>query len=121
MQAETKTKFKETEIGPIPEEWNVSSMEDLLIQEKGNLRIGPFGSQLKKEFLVSNGYKLYGQENIYKNDFSLGDRFINEDRFSLLKSCELLPGDLIISMMGTIGFVSIVPDGIEKGIIDSHL
>ncbi len=82
-----QTKFKETEIGLLPVEWKVLTTEDLLIKQKGGLKIGPFGSQLKKEFLVKDGYKLYGQENIYSNDYTLGDRFIDKKRFELLNSC----------------------------------
>jgi len=36
--------------------------------------IGPFGSRLKKEFLVYIGYKLYEQENIYQNDFCFANK-----------------------------------------------
>ncbi len=115
------TKFKETDSGQIPREWTVSTTEDLLIDQKGAIKIGPFGSQLKNIFFVPVGYKVYGQENVFLNNFSAGDHFINEERFSLLKSCELHAGDFVISMMGTIGKCSIVPSGIQKGIMDSHL
>ena len=108
------TKFKDTEIGKIPEDWDIKAIDEIVASEKGSIKIGPFGSQLKREFLVESGYKLYGQENIFKNDFGIGDRYITEERFRLLCSCELKPGDLIISMMGTIGFVAIVPKDIHK-------
>jgi len=118
---ESKTQFKRTEIGKIPEDWKIKSTEELLLPEKGSLKIGPFGSQLKKEFFVSEGFKVYGQENVFKNNFSLGSRYITKERFEFLRSCELKPGDFLISMMGTIGFVTIVPEDIEEGIMDSHL
>lgn len=113
--------YKETEIGVIPEDWEVKYTENILKQEKGSLKIGPFGSQLKKEYLIESGYKVYGQENVFENDFKIGDRFINEDRFQKLKSCELLADDLIITMMGTIGKTAIIPRNIKAGIMDSHL
>ena len=113
--------FKETKIGRIPFDWKEKSIEDLLLPEKGSIKIGPFGSQLKKEYFVSKGYKVYGQENIFKDDFSIGSRKITKERFELLRSSKLKPGDIVISMMGTIGFVSIVPKDIEQGIMDSHL
>jgi len=116
-----QTKFRDTEIGKIHEDWEVKNTEEIILPEKGALKIGPFGSQLKKEFLVPEGFKLYGQENIFKNDYMLGNRYITKERFELLRSCELKPGDFIISMMGTIGFVSIVPKNIQEGIMDSHL
>ena len=52
---------------------------------------------------------------------SIGERFINEERFIKLKSCEICSGDFLISMMGTVGKCMVVPEGIEKGIMDSHL
>lgn len=113
--------FKATDIGVIPMRWELIPTEDMLISEKGAMKIGPFGSQLKKEYLVGSGYKVYGQENVFYNDFSIGSRFLSEVRYEQLKSCELLPGDLVITMMGTIGKAAIVPSDIEQGIMDSHL
>ncbi|OPZ94669.1 MAG: EcoKI restriction-modification system protein HsdS [Firmicutes bacterium ADurb.Bin419] len=117
----TRESYKETELGIYPDEWEMLLTEDLLINEKGAMKIGPFGSQLKKEYLVDSGFKVYGQESVFYNDYSIGNRFINEERYLQLKSCELLPGDLVITMMGTIGKTAIVPDNIEAGIMDSHL
>jgi type I restriction enzyme S subunit len=99
----------------------VRKAADITANGSESIKIGPFGSQLKKEYLVDRGYKVYGQENIYEEDMSLGNRFIDEERFTQLKSCELKPGDFIISMMGTVGRCMIVPTGIQKGIMDSHL
>jgi type I restriction enzyme S subunit len=113
------TGYKQTELGVIPEDWEVRSSIEFC--QKNGIKIGPFGSQLKKDFLVRNGYRVYGQENVFEDDFSFGERYIDSDRFSKLSSCELNPGDFVISMMGTIGECSIVPLDIEKGIMDSHL
>ena len=111
----------DSEIGNIPDNWNVVQITEVVKPEKGSIKIGPFGSQLKREFLVDEGIKVYGQENVFKKDYNLGNRFITNDRYNKLKTCELIPGDIIISMMGTIGFVDIVPNDIDKGIMDSHL
>lgn len=101
-------------------EWDECSITDLL--KAGGIKIGPFGSQLKKEMLLTDGlFKVYGQENIYENDFSIGNRFLTPDHFQRLSSCEILPGDFLMSTMGTIGKCAIVPQKIQKGIMDSHL
>ncbi|KIC92598.1 restriction endonuclease subunit S [Flavihumibacter sp. ZG627] len=113
--------YKVTPIGDIPKDWNVCHVEDFLLDKKGAMKIGPFGSQLKKDSMVPDGIKVYGQENIFAKDMSFGDRFISHDHFERLKTCELFPGDFIISMMGTIGKCMVVPKGIRKGIMDSHL
>jgi type I restriction enzyme, S subunit len=111
---------KRTNFVSIPEDWNLLSIPEV-ISKKDGMKIGPFGSQLKKELLVESGYKVYGQENVYEKDLEIGERFITKEHFDALKSCELHPNDFIISMMGTIGKCLIVPKNIQKGIMDSHL
>lgn len=111
--------YKKTEIGMIPEDWVIFSTLDLITPN--GIKIGPFGSQLKKDLLTEYGYKVYGQENVYSKDMSLGDRYISKGHFEKLRSCELKGGDFIISMMGTIGKCMIVPLDIQQGIMDSHL
>ena len=105
----------------LPSDWDILPIEKIVAKDKGSIKIGPFGSSLKKEYLVKEGYKVYGQENIIEEDFTLGERFIDRERFELLRTNEILPGDIVMSMMGTIGKVLIVPDSIQKGIMDSHL
>ena len=117
-----KEGYKQTEVGIIPEDWECKLTEAILQNNIVNIKIGPFGSQLKKEYLSEYGkYKVYGQENVYKNDFTIGTRFINKEKYLELRSCELQQGDIVISMMGTIGHCSIVPEKIQAGIMDSHL
>ncbi|MDO4174944.1 MAG: restriction endonuclease subunit S [Eubacteriales bacterium] len=100
--------------------WIDCPITDVLIPN--GIKIGPFGSQLKKETLMPYGqYKVYGQENIYAKDFSLGERYLQKEHFDRLSSCEIIPGDFVMSTMGTIGKCAIVPEGIQKGIMDSHL
>lgn len=105
----------------IPPEWKLMTVDALALQKKGAIKIGPFGSQLKKNELRGNGIKVYGQENVIKNDFGIGSRFIDEAKFQKLRSVELFPGDVVITMMGSIGAATVVPVGIPVGIMDSHL
>ena len=113
--------YKNTEVGVIPEDWRCLRISEVVVNTVNSIKIGPFGSSLKREYLTRTGYKVYGQENIYERDMSIGERFINEERFIKLKSCEICSGDFLISMMGTVGKCLVVPEGIEKGIMDSHL
>ncbi len=113
--------FKETDFGLIPNDWNIMQITDAMISRSG-IKIGPFGSQLKKEYLLPNGtYRVYGQENVYDDNFEKCYRFLDSEKFSKLKNCELKPGDFVISTMGTIGKCAIVPNTIDVGIMDSHL
>lgn len=102
--------------------WLQVKLEQLVVPEKGAIKIGPFGSQLKKSELVSSGIHIIGIENVLTGCFDgLGDRYITKQKFKILKSFEVKSGDVLITMMGTIGAVSIVPKGISPSIIDSHL
>jgi len=119
------TKFKKVpfifqkKIG-LPDTWNLVSINSL-VKDKKDVKTGPFGSSLKKEIFVSKGFKIYGQENVIPDDLSIGDYYITKDVFNKLKDYEIFPGDILISLVGTHGKISIVPENIEKGIINPRL
>ncbi len=98
-----------------------ATVESLAGEWKGSIKIGPFGSQLKREEMVEHGHKVYGQENVIANDWSLGDRRVSGAKFNALRSCELHPGDVVVSMMGTVGKCAVFPPDAEPGLMDSHL
>jgi type I restriction enzyme S subunit len=101
--------------------YDIGSFDEISSPKPSALKAGPFGSSLKKEFYVADGYKVYGQEQVIKNDPFYGDYYINEERFNLLKSCEVNSNDILISLVGTIGKVLIIPEKFEKGIINPRL
>jgi type I restriction enzyme S subunit len=107
-------------LGEIPEEWKVLKLKYLLRNQDG-IKIGPFGSALKLEMMVEDGYKVYGQENAIKDNFEIGKRYITQEKFLEMESYKLQPGDIIVTMMGTTGKSKVVPENIQDGIMDSHL
>jgi len=107
-------------LGKIPKRWQTKKLKYLLNDDVG-IKIGPFGSSLKAEFIRNSGYKVYGQENVIEDDFTVGYRYIDEDKFSELAVYELIFGDVIVTMMGTTGKSKVIPEGIARGIMDSHL
>jgi type I restriction enzyme S subunit len=111
-----KKRFKE-----FKGEWRHTKISEIVSEKKGGIKIGPFGSQLKREEFVESGYKVYDQETTFRNDFGYGNSYISQSKFDSLKSNTVLPGDVIVSMMGTIGAASVVPNDAQQGIINSHL
>ncbi len=90
--------------------------------EKFSIRMGPFGSQLKKHELVNEGIKVLWIENIVDNEFKwLDNKCITEDKFKQLEGFEVKPNDILTTTMGTIGRTCVVPPNIGKAIISSHL
>lgn len=59
---------------------------------------------------------------IHGIDHTLGTYYITKEHFDeSMKGFEVLPDDIIISCAGTIGETFIMPDNIEKGIINQAL
>lgn len=108
-------------IGEIPEGWEVKRLKTLLQEGRDGIRIGPFGSSIKSEILKPVGFKIYGQEHVIADDFYIGEKYIDDNDFKRLSNYELFAGDIVITMMGTTGKCKVVPDKIERGIMDSHL
>lgn len=101
--------------------WDEMLIKEISSKEKHSIKAGPFGSSLKKEFYKPTGYKIYGQEQVIADDFSIGDYYINDEKFDELKNCSIKSGDILISLVGTYGKISVVPDSFEKGIINPRL
>ena len=102
-------------------EWPTLRVEELAAREANSIKAGPFGSSLKKEVYVANGYKIYGQEQVIKGDASFGDYYIDEAKYRELYSCRIQSGDVLISLVGTFGKALIVPEHHEPGIINPRL
>ncbi|MFA5818140.1 MAG: restriction endonuclease subunit S [Bacteroidales bacterium] len=107
--------------GELPKGWKWVKIIDIVENNKNSLKAGPFGSSLKKEFYVQKGYKIYGQEQVISDDAFLGDYFINEEKYQELKSCKIKPLDILISLVGTVGKVLILPENCKEGIINPRL
>ena len=105
-------------LGDIPEHWEAKKIKFLLKQNKGALKTGPFGSQLKTlDLSISGEYKVYTQRNVLDNNYSKGDDKIDEDKFESLKEFEIISGDILLTTRGTIGKCSIFPEDAVKGIL----
>jgi type I restriction enzyme S subunit len=105
----------------LPKGWGWANIEQLSEAIPNAIKAGPFGSSLKKSFYIPKGYKIYGQEQVLRDDPYYGDYYIDEERFRDLSSCAVKPGDILISLVGTIGRVLILPNDIEPGIINPRL
>ncbi|NEQ97703.1 MAG: hypothetical protein F6K30_13455 [Cyanothece sp. SIO2G6] len=110
-----------SELPKLPQGWIWTNFVEMANASKNSLKAGPFGSALKKEFYVESGYKIYGQEQVIREDPFYGNYYINEQKYEQLKSCSVQPGDILISLVGTIGKVLILPEGIKPGIINPRL
>ena len=118
-----KARFVEMFGDPIqnPKGWDMPLIEEVVANEKNALKAGPFGSALKKEYYVTSGYKIYGQEQVISGDCTFGDYYIDEERYKSLENCAVQAGDVLISLVGTYGKLLIMPEVFEPGIINPRL
>jgi len=107
--------------GTNPKKWKICEVKDIAAKEEHSIKAGPFGSSLKKEYYVEKGYKIYGQEQVIRNDFTYGDYYIDEERYRMLENNKINEDDILISLVGTFGKISIVPKVFEPGIINPRL
>src|SRR3989338_5592908 len=114
----SKTNYKQTEIGEIPQTWELVELRDVL-SEKGYIR-GPFGSALRRPELKSEGIPVYEQANAIYNHRNFRF-FIDEEKYKDLKRFTVEENDLIISCSGTFGKVTIIKKEDQKGIISQAL
>ncbi len=110
-----------SDLPALPDGWEWANFERLAQAKSHALKAGPFGSALKKSYYVPHGYKIYGQEQVLRGDAHYGDYYIDEQRYRDLESCKVAPGDILVSLVGTIGQVLILPENIEPGIINPRL
>ena len=104
-------------LGDVPEHWEVKRLKALVTESVA----GPYGSSLTKPMYTSAGYRVYGQQQVIPDNFSIGDYYISEGKYQEMRRYRVFPGDVLVSVMGTVGRVAVVPDSAEPGIINPRL
>jgi len=118
-----KSRFVEMFGDPVenPMGWENPLIEETISNGKNALKAGPFGSSLKKEYYVKQGYKIYGQEQVISGDAYFGNYYISDEKYKELQSCAVQANDVLISLVGTYGKVLIIPNDYEPGVINPRL
>ena len=101
----------------VPEHWEVQRLKALVTEAVA----GPYGSSLTKAMYTSDGYRVYGQQQVIPDNFSTGDYFISPAMYEQMKQYRVRPGDVLVSVMGTVGRVAVVPEDVQPGIINPRL
>jgi type I restriction enzyme S subunit len=113
--------FEPDTLPDLPDSWTWTDLDSLAADKPNALKAGPFGSSLTKAMYTETGFKVYGQEQVIAGDAGLDTYFIGPAKFAELKSCAVSPGEILISLVGTIGKTLILPEDSEPGVINPRL
>lgn len=105
------------------EDWRCKRLDKLLLDEKGALQSGPFGTHLHNSDFIDSGEVLaVGIDNVTDSGFVVGrGRRISRDKHSQLERFTLKSGDVLITIMGTIGRCCVFPIMEEDAICTKHV
>lgn len=105
------SRFKETEIGAVPEEWEVKT-----VHEAGAFVLdGDRGATYPKQSDYSDsGFCLFlSAQNVTKSGFRFDHcQFITEEKHKALRSGTLERGDVVVTTRGTVGNVALVESNV---------
>jgi type I restriction enzyme S subunit len=95
---------------------------ELLSSEREAMRSGPFGSAMKHDEFVPEGNLVIGIANVQANRFDPVRKWmITDEKYEEMARYEVAPGDVLITIMGTIGRTCVVPEEIGKAITSKHV
>jgi type I restriction enzyme S subunit len=106
----------------LPPGWAFPELCELALPEKGAIKIGPFGSSLKKHEYGDEGIRVLGIDHMFPNELVWEKpKFIPKVKYQALKQYTVKSGDILVTNMGTVGRTCYVPDDFPTAIISSHL
>ena len=105
-----------------PKGWEKYPISELLVDKANALRTGPFGSQLKHSEFIAQGIPVLAIDNIVTNEFRWTEpRCLPCSKYEAFKRYQVLPRDVIVTIMGTTGRVAVAPDDLPECMSTKHL
>ena len=114
--------FVLSQLGLIPQNWDTTTLEGILIKRPGAMRSGPFGSSLRKDEFVDAGIPVIGIDNVFREQFVENfTRFITDSKYTELSRYQVFPNDVMITIMGTVGRSCVAPSSLPIAISSKHV
>ena len=114
--------YKESPVGWIPKEWNVSGLRSVGNGIRSHLKTGPFGSSLKGEHWVENGWPVITIGALGEGRFIESELlYVSDLTARRLSEFKLLPGDIVFSRVADVGRSVVVREENCGWIMSSNL
>jgi type I restriction enzyme S subunit len=109
------------EFPPIPSTWIYIPLARVVVKGTDSIVDGPFGTSVNvKEDYIDNGIPVVRINNIRAFSFLSDDlRFVLETKFQQLKRHDIIPGDVLLTKVGTIGESCVFPSSYEKALLST--
>jgi len=101
--------YKQTEVGVIPEDWEVKIIEEIAEVRSGK-RL-PLGCHLTEQ---ETPYPYIRVADMFEGEVFLGNiKYVPESVYPAIKNYRIFKGDIFISVAGTLGIVGRIPDALD--------
>ena len=120
---EVKKGYKQTEVGVIPDDWEVNKIETLTPQNKKyGIVDGPFGSNLKTIHYRKSGIPIITSGYVTEGQFIAKEYlFVDLEKFKQEKRSAVNAGDIVMAKIGArCGASAILPANHPEGILSGN-
>lgn len=99
--------FKSTEVGLVPEDWDVVQIESVI----SDISMGPFGSDITVSNFVSEGVPVLSGANIGTDCLvDVFQNYVSKAKAKSLKKAVATRGDIVVTHRGTLGQIAYIPE-----------
>lgn len=114
--------YKESSLGWIPKEWEISNLRKKSAPGKAHIKTGPFGTTLKGEHWVQQGHPVItigalGEGEILESCLL----FVSSFTAQRLREYQLEPGDVVFSRVADVGRSAVINKAHDRWIMSSNL
>lgn len=120
---EVKPGYKQTEVGIIPEKWDVDSLSSVTPRDRPNGIVdGPFGSNLKTIHYRKSGIPIITSGYVTEGKFAADSYlYVDREKFEEEKRSAVRPGDIVMAKIGArCGASAIFPHWHQTGILSGN-